>query len=781
MSLYPRVKNREWIQQAFMLPSDSISDADMQRRLFTYAAWKYTDTTVGGNFTINNPPQYTRNADIKMGGRGSSIHSPGNAGAMEGQYLTQGSSNQYGMSMSKGMGRFYSEQMDDNAVAVNIRFGVPEFNSLTQFFGAFYDPEASVFARTGKGTGLCYSAGKALTAIATLPLLPAVWGGALYRYFSGKPASKFYYLKPTMALYWQACNTIANGIAVNMGLIPRWLHENEDQMIRGQNGQKKSDYLTYMRDVFGGQQGNFLDPDQPGMGIADAKQDILDGVRRQNTDLVNSSGGFDIRAVALRAQRLANAAHKETTAALSSRPARENYQQALDDHRQAARQAQLKTVQSPAPFMNASQYIESYLKVSKNQLPSGDISLDGVTEEAENLQQYDADGAGVQAQGVAAYYSKNKNSTASILGIPKSAAPPPPPAEGEEAAAPSSQKGVVENLKTTAGEFFEHLKSSMNEASEFVTFRVDNPGSSSESFSNSTKEAGIASKINSTSSGNRDQRFNFANGNVGDNVLTNLVESAAKGVASLLEGAADYVGLSGIAALGGSAFVDIPKHWDSSTAQLPRADFTIELRSPYGNPISRMQNLYIPLSMLLAGALPISTGPHSFTSPFICEVYSKGRNVIRLGMIDSMSISRGQGNVGWTQEGAPLGIDVSFSVVDLSSILHMPITANMGTWQRFFMGAADLIGGDALVEGAALLAPSTYDEHSTYTDYLAVLGGLGLQDLTLSTLSNLTLRLANKRVQFQSWRSPANLAIWTSEVMPGRIYRNLIGYTARGD
>ena len=36
-------------------------------------------------------------------------------------------------------------------------------------------------------------------------------------------------------------------------------------------------------------------------------------------------------------------------------------------------------------------------------------------------------------------------------------------------------------------------------------------------------------------------------------------------------GMLDVVGLSGLGALAGSGFVDIPKHWQSSTANLPRA------------------------------------------------------------------------------------------------------------------------------------------------------------------------------------------------------------------
>ena len=44
--------NLGWIRQAFMLntlTANDISTQDMARRIYTTAAWKYTDTTLGGN------------------------------------------------------------------------------------------------------------------------------------------------------------------------------------------------------------------------------------------------------------------------------------------------------------------------------------------------------------------------------------------------------------------------------------------------------------------------------------------------------------------------------------------------------------------------------------------------------------------------------------------------------------------------------------------------------------------------------------------------------------
>ena len=794
MPQFSKVKNSEWIQQSFILRPTAISDADMQRRLMTMAAWKFTDTTAGGNFSINNPPQYTRFADIKTGGftlddpyRGLSSRAIGRLGSIQGRYLT-GNKNM-GDSVpkpfgSRGMGRFYSEQLDDNGVYVHLRFGVPEFNSLTQFFGAFYDPQASAFARTAKGSSVLYTAGKIAGAVVTLPLQPFVLLGKVYKFLTGVPPSKFYYLKPAMAMYWTAVNTIANGIAVNMGLIPKWTTFGSEEYTSGEKAVQRSEYANYVAN-YAGSPGNILNPAQ----IQAAQNRLFDN---QNDSLFsgkNGNGGFDVRAIALRAQALAMKSGMRAVKALES-------VQDLTDYRQALVSAQNATRgEGYVPSRSFDAYIQSYLGVSKNNLNG---KAESAVEQIEQRQQYNV----VDDNGRLAAISGKNVDVSRILGIPKSSIDSGTPTSGgvpngvtgdNAAAASSGSGGALNTVVTATKEFFEKYgQAAINEGSEFVTFRVDNPGAINESFSSSVRESDIASRINSASSSARETRFSLADGNVGSGVIAGTIEAAIGGVKDVIAGAADMVGISGIATLAGSAFVDIPKHWENSVAQLPRAEFTIQLRSPYGNKMSRMQNLYIPLSMLLAGALPLSTGPHSYTSPFICEVYSKGRLASRLGMIDQLSIARGQGNVGWTPDGEPLGIDVTFSVVDLSTILHMPIAAGLTNWDKLLGATSELAGSavgavtgsesaaDKAIEYAMAASGGVYDEDSAYTDYLGVLGSLSLQEMVLSNEAKWTLRRTAKRINYETWRSPANMAVWTfgSDNKIGRVMQALIGYSS---
>jgi hypothetical protein len=343
---------------------------------------------------------------------------------------------------------------------------------------------------------------------------------------------------------------------------------------------------------------------------------------------------------------------------------------------------------------------------------------------------------------------------------------------------------VVTHSKVSAGDFADLAEAELKDGAGFITLRVDQQATVSETFQNTSTESDVQSAINSASATGRQARFTLANGNV-----TGTLGSVYNAIAGVVQGAADMVGIGGLAAVAGSAFVDIPKVWESSSATLPTASYTIELRSPYGTPIARLQNLIVPLAMILAGSLPLATGKQSYTAPFLCELYSQGRQQIRLGMIESLTVTRGSGNVGWTPDGEPLGIDVSFTVVDLSSVMHMPITSNFGIIGAAMMGAAGAAGGvvDAAVgavggetntaEGAQdilqLLKQSTYDDDNVFTDYMAVLGSLSLSNQIVPT-NKLRLRLAENRAHWEQWKTKAHLVSLASANSMGRTIKRML-------
>lgn len=682
MSQTDRIANDAWVRQAFLLPERAIDDADMVRRTLTTAAYKFTDTTIGGNFAINTPPQFTRYADIKVGGQPNLVFKR-SSGTLESRQRSadDGSINTWrNSSVSRGMGRYYSEAIDDNGQYVTMRFGVAEFNSLWAFFGTFYHHGAATLARTGRGPSFLYMIGKAAGIALSLPFWPAIQAGRVIKYAMQTPASKFYYLKPAMPLYWKAVASMINGISVNMGLVPPSLSAEQTKLYANPEMQ------------FNAEAGNKYHAWQP--------------------DIINEFGVIDPFAVATRAQRLSN-----------------RYNEELRDNVTSGRWEQIQT------------------KI--NQFLQKDITTKA---QYKDLDAY-----------VAAYADLADNQ--------------PTDSDGSDA---KSETETVDNRNkyTWNSKFMDFFEGERRDGASFVTFRVDYTNTADESFSNSTREADITQKINSMSSSNRSIRFSVADGNFGDGAISSLVEGTIGLAKDVVMGAADALHISGLAALGGSALVDIPKMWDASTANLPRLDFTIQLRSPYGNAMSRMRNLFLPLSMLLAGALPISAGRHAYTSPFLCEAYCRGRAAIRLGMIESLSITRGVGNTGWNQDDQPLGIDVHVTIVDMSSILHMPIANQFSPLEGALDALGETVGGKTGAEAMSLLTKSAWDEDNSYTDYLAILGSLSYQDMVYP-VNKWRLSVANQMAEFKTWRSPAHWANWFMGTLPGRMLNAISDNTDR--
>lgn len=660
------IKDNSWIRQSFMLPERAISDLDHIRRIHSTADFKFTDTSLGGNFALNALPQWTGRADIRRFN-----YFKGNTGKDNSDHIRT----------SSGMGRFYSEVIDDNAQIIHIKAGVAKFNSLTRFFGNFYSVEASTLARTGRTTSVFFDIGKLAGAVVTIPLQPVLWLGKFIRFFIDRPASKYYYLKPAMPLYWNAVTSMVNGIAVNMGVIPRI-------------GGTPEDPLT---------EGTVWKP-----------EDIAQ-IRKTLPDVIRKDGGIDIVSVSTRAQRLANAFN-------------EGLEKAMGD------------AESLSP-QGKSIAINNYLRGMNN----------GVGPAAQRLK---------EAQ-KAPFNQKTYLSAYLGEGADGELAPGTTPEQGETA---EFEQGKMNKMQA----FFEAER---KQGSDYVSFRVDHTGSANESFSNSTKSSELAGKINGMSSSAREARFNVADGNIGTlggagTLIGGFLNAAKDSVAGL----AESLSIGGIAALAGSAFVDIPDMWDSSTADVGRATYTIPLRAPYGHSYSRLQNLVIPMCALMALALPLSTGKQSYTSPLLLELYSQGRVQIRLGMVESLSFTRGVGETGWLPGGRYMGVDCSITIIDLSKVLHMPIDPGFNILKAgqfaavkvaaegvnalgSLFGASEVVNSDG---AAAMSLSSTFDDDNKYTDYLAILGSLPLEANT-SSWRKFKLRATNQASQFRDYTSMSHM------------------------
>lgn len=641
-----------WVSRAFLVSDKLLSETDHRNSTWSDAALKFVDTTLGGNYAINPPPQFTRFCDVPL----PSKTRPG----------------------SDGIGPYYSEAIDDNSQIVHFRMGEARFNSLVNFYGSAYNPEAALASRSGRMNQMFFQLGRAtgfIVSIMSFKLLAVRAIAEGYRLLAGAPRSRYYYHTPTMHNYWSAVQTILNQLSVNRGIVPR----------------------------VGGDSTEFLNDDYK------FSEGDLSHMSEMVPDVFRKNGGIDVFAVANKAKRAYRRQEAKLRAILDSEDISN-----IDLTSLVRRfEEQSKSV-STAPNRDFHGYIDSWLSTEQSKLPTE--SLDpNISPEVE------------------------------------------------------TSEGMYSGVKKA----FEYFKAEADDGGMFATFRVNYTGSVSESFSSSVGESEIQQKLNQMSSAGRDVNFSIAGGNIAEGV-----GEIVDGVKSFAQGTLSSIGMGGLAALGGSAFFDVPKVWQQSIASMPRSNYTVKLTSPYGNPISQLFNIYMPLAMLLAMALPKSTGKQSYTSPFLIEYYDQGRAQSRLGMIDSMSITRGTTSLGFNKDGHAMAVDVSFTIVDMSSVMHMPISMGLNPATELYnlvsggvTGA--LMGGPVgATIGAALktgLDSGFFDDDTVYSDYLAVLSGMGVNDQIYYS-RKLKLALTRKLTNWQSWASVSNLSSFMGDLaIPGRL------------
>ncbi len=649
------------IRHAFLLPTSNEPTSygsGNKRRYATSAAFKYTNSGVGGNWAINMPYQFTQYADIRVPGRGQTLESADD----------------------NGQGRFYSEAFDDTAQLIHMSFGHPQFSSWASFFVNFYDRNAALLANTGRVNDGWYEIGLVTGFIVSLPLQPFILGiqglSRVYNFLTRQQPSKWYYFKAGMHAYWSAVNVIATELAIGEKIIPRAFNE----------------MTTELNDV-----GQTVTPE------------VWEEIRRIYPDVVRPmeqdsngrlvGGGIDIMALANRTQRISMAAQRAEIALREQAQNLTEMNQKLEDfYRTRDPKDEVSDPNLDSNTLSSYKYFQEFVALDRP-----DPNSDSMT------------------------FSFNEWKDLNIEKI------------------------------------YNFMTAEQRDGSQFVTFAVNHIGEVSESFSNSTRESDIAQTINTKVAQGRTLAFDT----MGGNIIPGL-GSAIDTIQSAIAGLLDSVNAGGLAVLTGTAFLDVPNIWESSSASLPRADYTISLPCPYGNKLSRYFSLQVPLAMLLPAVLPQSAGPSSYTSPMLCQIYHQGRCQKQLAMVESLTVRRGKGNVGWNAENQALGLEVSISVVDLSKILHMPLkggfrpsssmTANLATGAA--MAGLDSVSPGAAATGALFMdAGNIFSEQSLFSDYMAVLSHQSVSE-NYYIGKRLNLNVTRSMQHFRNWRSPSNFFSW---------------------
>lgn len=115
----------------------------------------------------------------------------------------------------------------------------------------------------------------------------------------------------------------------------------------------------------------------------------------------------------------------------------------------------------------------------------------------------------------------------------------------------------------------------------------------------------------------------------------------------------------------------IPEIWSDSEYD-KNYSFTISLSTPYGCTESWYLNIGVPLCHILGICLPQQLTANTYKSPYLVKCYSPGWFNCNYGIINSVSIDKGNDN-SWTVGGLPNEIKISLSVKDLYSKLSLPV------------------------------------------------------------------------------------------------------------
>ena len=769
------VVDSDWATSKFLVPWDNLKPRDRDKSIYSWARTKTSDSSLGNHSVINPLPQFTRYADPRVTTR---LDKKGIMNAGTRHFAT-----------GLGMGRYYSEALDDYQQEIYIQFGTPEFNSMLSFLSNAVTYEDAYIANHGRypwGYGIGSLIGSKLI-FGVYPWLSlAIWGVKnLVKMFIGFSPFSYYYLNPNMHMYWGSVNTIVSSMAVELGIYsPDFVQEflngdngEVDKVMQNETSKRmgvpvKLDYdemkqlSALLPGLFNPKTG-YIDMYK----IATIHQSIateqkryierlLSGDINSGTKLVENANTDNPKLTAAGEDLLGN-----FTAYLicddfttSSQDVIEKVRLDIskaDDNLFTQWQKERWTLADGArSFNNAIDALKSdwntfgtYLKwvlTGDEETKFSATHKEGYGENAkientgyltiendpgsaaakENKEQK----AAAEAKAKGNKYKKEevkqqefKDNVVQVVSMDRKTASNILNKDYKDAGEVNN-KTVVGEIKTentskanedpkpsgnifTFGKVFNSAQNWLENAAKvtdavqkdgglFLGLRVNSTRSLSDSFSNSTGPIQTGEMIKSVAGTARNVNFMLSGGNIIPGMSDLL--GAAKNVALGVLDGVSYGMSSVVASALEGAYVDIPDKWEDSKCNLNNVSYSVRLVAPYGNPISQLQNIYIPLACLLAGILPLGTGRSSHTSPYICSVFSKGVQNIELGIMTELSIERGTSNLPFSKWKQPLAIDVNFTITDLSGIITTPI--NRSVISAFLQGGLGEVMGQLTTE-----------------------------------------------------------------------------------
>lgn len=664
----------------------------------------YSDTRVGGNDAVNPYWQFNKDDDITPP-------------IMGGNYHTSDKDNKTGL---RGMGRVYAETYDAQQQIVWLQAGVADYTGIMSFIRKAGNATANNVHNSGTWRGVVGS----LIDLAKLtigfiikafmfPVTKTLWA---VRWLLSKKeedwqVSTYIKFKPAMPLYLSVVNTLLTYLAYNMGMLPSLLAVNR---------RDSSKYLTEVKSnspvifkLLG------LSPDEMEAVKSEiARKGITDKLIAEYPQLEKVRvGGVGDKLIFSDDTNGAYEDKQVVDVDLSdSRNQFDSLSGYKDDANLLALYRSNKTKYTDAtgiPTMFKYEGLDIWQILGRRGRQYLKMMNDANTNWP-NVQDMIREQRVLNQSGESKYFIKpgqkfqmDDNGDMHIV----------------------SDSNAKANDPNTWGAERNTIKLYAHGALDWVGFRVEKGVSNSETITSTSGPPSIAQKLNSYASQQRDLAQNAQQNWFAKFALKTMeagIQGAIQGAfAEMGAKIASMVGAGDIGSIlqSGNGFVFIPEIWTGSTFT-KSFSLNIPLRARYGDPVSIMQSIYIPLMLLFGFGLPRGVGNAMYTSPFYIRAFSRGMLSIPFGLVQSINIRRGGNQFGWNANTLPLSVDVDLQIHDLAPTMFLGIMDN---------GLLD-----------------TFTDNTVFQDYLLSLCGTDLNELTnyyqrMSRMANLKLHLLKNK------------------------------------
>lgn len=691
-----QILDSEWLKSSFMLRDSDLVTGD------EYQQWISKNryfTTADYKFTSTSPGMNMAVNPKPQFTRYCDIRSKGKFIEDRPDITPSTVGHPYGL----GMGTYYSEAIDDNEQRIFLRFGVPKYMPLLLWINKSFDVDKVVLQNRGVITSSLLTAIGLVSkffAIAAAPML-ALGMFAVNVYTAN---SRFYSVKETMYVYWATVENILNSMVARRTMLPQVFQDYSYKLDPTMNHEENIT-SKFVADL------NALLPD-----VIDAE-----------------TGRISVFTIALRAQAAFNRMKQQDIELNGQRKLSEDFT-GYRETGETSHDTYFTNNKGEESIFTKYLFKKAYDFLIK------DDKSEQVTTEGDNT---------TNQSGL---IDINKAFTTEDGNIMDFKPDPNVPTD-------SVDQRIIDNVqkkKPTWDRYKEYLMAELSEGAAFAVFNVESTGSIGESFSNSFTSNPLESTFNALSSKAR---------NIGDllssasniPIVGDAMKFAADAGAQIFSNATFGIA-NPLLALAYGVNITMPKIWESSSATLPQANYKIKLISPYGNAYSQLFNIYLPLAMILAGSLPRSTGATSYTYPFFCQLFDRGRNNIQVGMISNVGLTRGTSNLAFSRNGHPNAIDVDISIANLDEIISVDVSSN-GVVSKLM---------DAL-------SPDFSD--SPFTTYLNTLTGVDVYT-QIYRVPMIRLKLAERYMNIKAVMNPdpAAFAAFTVNTVPGfKFAQGIIG------